>query len=434
VTAERARFLDAATRIGRRLCRDAIWWEGRCNWLGWAMEAHGGQWISVHRAMSALVYDGTAGIGVFLARLSRLSDDPIIRTTAEGALAQALTAIDPLSDAGEYGFYSGLSGIAWSCIDAGTALASDELIARGRAAMCRAARLAPKDQRLDIINGSAGFIPALLAVAKHDGRGQFVETAQRHGEHLLKLAARTDQGWSWDTLGMPNERHLLGLAHGASGIAYALAALGTVAARADLLAAAKEALRYERAHFRVAEGNWPDLRSFAQGGSSGEPPCMLAWCHGAPGIGLARLALHELMPDESAPLAEAETAIRTTSAALGQAASGTGNFSLCHGDGGNADLLVMGADVLDRPDLRQAAEAAGARALDRFEHAGMPWPCGVMNAGETPNLLLGLSGIGHFFLRLYDSGSIPTVLLPAATPIGTVKTQRKAKRRSSASR
>src|SRR5262249_52384804 len=244
--AEGAGLVDAAGGIGRRLCRDAIWWEGRCNWLGWAMEAHAGQWISVHRAMPALVYDGTAGIGVFLARLSRLSDDPIIRTTAEGALAQALTAIDSLSDAGEYGFYSGLSGIAWSCIDAGTALASDELIARGRAAMRRAARLAPNDQRLGIINGSAGFIPALLAAAEHDRDRQLVEAAERHAEHLVKRAARTDQGWSWDTLGMPNERHLLGFAHGASGIAYALAALGAVTARADLFTAAKEALRYER--------------------------------------------------------------------------------------------------------------------------------------------------------------------------------------------
>ena len=434
MTADRARFLDAATRIGRRLCRDAIWWEGRCNWLGWAMEAHGGQWIFVHRAMTALVYDGTAGIGVFLARLSRLSDDPIIRTTAEGALAQALTAIDSLSDAGEYGFYSGLSGIAWSCTDAGTALGSDELIARGRAAMRRAARLAPKDQRLDIINGSAGFIPALLAAADHDRDRQLVEAAERHGEHLVKRAARTDQGWSWDTLGIPNESHLLGFAHGASGIAYALAALGAVTARADLFAAAKEALRYERAHFRAAEGNWPDLRSFTQAGPSGEPPCMLAWCHGAPGVGFARLALHGLMPDESAPLAEAETAIRTTSATLGQVASGTGNFSLCHGDGGNADLLVFGADVLGHADLRRAAEAAGVRALDRFEQAEMPWPCGVMGAGETPNLLLGLAGIGYFFLRLYDSGDIPTVLLPGAPWIKLVKPQRNGKRRPASSR
>ena len=431
MTAERARFLDAATRIGRRLCRDAIWWKGRCNWLGWAMEPHGGQWISVHRALSAVVYDGTAGIGMFLARLSRLSDDPIIRTTAEGALAQALSSIDFLSDAGEYGFYSGLSGIAWSCIDAGTALASDELIARGRAAMRRAARLAPKDQRLDIINGSAGFIPAVLSEAEREPDGQLLEAVERHGEHLVKRAARNDQGWSWDTLGIPNERHLLGFAHGASGIAYALAALGAATARTDFSTAAKEALRYEYAHFRADEGNWPDLRSFTPAGPSGEAPCVIAWCQGAPGIGFARLALHTLMPKESALLAEAETAIRTTSATLGQAASGTGNFSLCHGDGGNADLLLMGADILGHADLRRAAEAAAVRALDRFEQAGIPWPCGVMNAGETPNLLLGLAGIGYFLLRLYDFEDIPTVLLPGAARIKAVDPQRDANRRSS---
>jgi lantibiotic modifying enzyme len=432
--AERDRFLDAATRIGLRLCRDAIWWQGRCNWLGWSMEPHGGQWIPVHRAMSSLVYDGTAGIGLFLASLARLSDEPVIRTTAEGALAQALTAVDPLAEAGEYGFYSGLSGIAWSCIEAGKALACDELVARGRSAMRRAAHLAPKEQRLDIINGSAGLIPALLAAAKFDRRGGLVAAAERHGEHLVSLATRTDQGWSWDTLGIPNERHLLGLAHGTSGIAYALAALGRTTAHPDFLAAAKEALRYERGHFRAAEGNWPDLRSFSRAGSTGEPPCMVAWCHGAPGIGFARLALIELMPEESAPLAEAETAVHTTSATLAQAASGMGNFSLCHGDGGNADLLVMAADVLDRPELRQIAQNAALRALDRFEAGRLPWPCGVMNAGESPNLMLGLAGIAYYFLRLYDSTEIPTVLLPAAAAAGTTKARRMTKRRASASR
>lgn len=434
MSGNQARYLDAAARLGRRLCRDAIWWEGRCNWMGWMMELHCGQWISVHRAMSSLVYDGTAGIGLFLARLSPYVDDPILRTTAKGALGQALTAVDSLSDAGEYGFYSGLSGIAWACIEAGAVLKCEELVESGHAALDRAAGLPPKDQRLDIINGSAGLIPVLLAFAAGDRRGTFLESAERHGGNLMRLASRTGQGWSWDTLGMANERHLIGFAHGASGIAYALAMLGRVTERQDLSAAAKEALRYERAHFRVAEGNWPDLRSFAQPGSTGEPPCMLAWCHGAPGIGLARLALHSLMPSEPEFLAEAETAIRTTSATLGHAALGMGNFSLCHGDGGNADLLIMGADLLGRPELRQVAEIAADHALDRFEGAGMPWSCGVMGAGETPNLLLGLAGIGYFFLRLYDSAQVRTVLLPGSLAIATARAKPKAKRRPSGAR
>jgi lantibiotic modifying enzyme len=194
-------------------------------------------------------------------------------------LAQALTAVDGLSAAGEHGFYSGLPGIAWCCTESGALLGYDELVARGRTAMLRAAPIARNPQRLDVINGSASVIPALLHCAEHDQREELLELAIQHGEHLVNMAMRSEQGWSWDTLGMPNKR-----------------------------------------------------------------------CHGAPGIGFTRLLLHKLMPNESLILEEAEIAIRTTAATLGEAAPGVGNFSLCHGDGGNADLLVLGAGLLNRPN------------------------------------------------------------------------------------
>jgi lantibiotic biosynthesis protein len=413
MTAGRDRFLSAAAAIGRRLCRDAVWHEGRCNWLGWAMEPHGGQWVSAYRAMGALVYDGAAGIGLFLSRLARVTGDPIIATTAEGALAQALSAVAELKQAGEYGFYSGLAGVAQVCMASGYALEREDIVGRGKAAMAACAELEPESRRLDIINGSAGAIPALIDAAERFGREEFLMAAVRHGDHLMRVAARGDKGWSWDTLGMEGQPHLLGFAHGASGIAYALARVGAATDRRDFLDAAREGLRYERAYYRETEGNWPDLRSFVQAGPSGEAPCMIAWCHGAPGIGFARLALLPLLPDEPSVLNEAEIAVRTTAATLGQSSPGTGNFSLCHGDGGNADLLLFAADALGRPQLRSEAEAAAARALDRLEDARAPWPCGVPSAGESPNLMLGLAGIGYFFLRLYNSSTAPTVLLPS---------------------
>jgi lantibiotic modifying enzyme len=425
MTASRERFLAAAVRIGRRLCRDAVWHDGRCNWLGWAMEPHGGQWVSAHRAMGISVYDGAPGIGLFLARLAGLTQDPIISATAVGALAQALATVDEQAAAGEYGFYAGLSGVAQCCAEGGSALQRDDLVGRGRDIWLACAKLPPLPQRLDVINGSAGLIPALIEAARHFEREDLLEAAVRHGEHLLRVASRTDKGWSWDTLGMANEPHLLGFAHGVSGIAYSLGLLSVATGRREFLDAAREALRYERAYFRASEGNWPDLRSFVQPGPTGEAPCMLAWCHGAPGIGFARLALHQLFPDDVSILAEAETAVRTTAATLGQASPGTGNFSLCHGDGGNADLLILASDVLSRPDLRREAENAAARGLDRFEDTRSPWPCGVPGAGESPNLLLGLAGIGHFLLRLYDSEDIRTVLLPAAIAKKPAKARRR---------
>jgi lantibiotic modifying enzyme len=148
---------------------------------------------------------------------------------------------------------------------------------------------------------------------------------------------------------------------------------------------------------------------------------MVAWCHGAPGIGMARLGLHRLLPEEPEILAEAEIAIRTTAATLASAsAQRLGNFSLCHGEGGNADLLIIAADLLGRPELRSQAEAVGIRGIEQFEDHGLPWPCGVPGAGETPNLMLGVAGIGCFLLRLYDSKNTPTVLLPGSHPTEAV--------------
>jgi lantibiotic modifying enzyme len=73
VSAGRARFLNAAERIGWRLCRDAVWSNGRCSWLGWAMEPHAGQWkTTVFRAVGSTLYEGASGIGLFLARLANL--------------------------------------------------------------------------------------------------------------------------------------------------------------------------------------------------------------------------------------------------------------------------------------------------------------------------------------------------------------------------
>jgi lantibiotic modifying enzyme len=34
-----------------------------------------------------------------------------------------------------------------------------------------------------------------------------------------------------------------------------------------------------------------------------------------------------------------------------------------------------------------------------------------MGGGETPNLMLGLAGIGYFYLRLYDPVKYPSVLI-----------------------
>ena len=405
-------FLETAERIGHRLCRDALWAGEECNWLGWAMMPIGYGWNVAYRAHPATLYDGTAGIALFLARLYHFTRDGIVKETLCGALNRARAEAPLIEEKLRPSWFNGVGGIAYACLEIGRLLEREELIKEGLKALSGLHEVEPTNNELDVCVGSAGAIPVLIDVAQRYDKTNLLATARKHGKHLLRQATKTDEGWSWDTMPGGTQKNLLGYAHGVSGIATALLELWRVTGEKEFKEGALEAFRYERAHFNEQQGNWPDFRLT----DLSTPPqpngnFMLAWCHGAPGIGLARLRAFELSPDESVAK-ELQVSLQTTVNAFSQSISfGHGNYCLCHGAGGNADLLLTAADVLARPEIREAAEAVGRNGIAQYHTTDMPWPCGVNGGGETPNLMLGLAGIGYFYLRLYDSAAVPSVLM-----------------------
>jgi lantibiotic modifying enzyme len=140
---------------------------------------------------------------------------------------------------------------------------------------------------------------------------------------------------------------------------------------------------------------------------------MTAWCHGAPGIGLARLrSLSHL--DDAASRAEISTALATTLAeGFGQ------NHSLCHGDLGNLDFVMQAAEGLGDPRWRPQANRRAALILEGIDREG--WLCGVPLRVESPGLMTGLAGIGFGLLRLAEPTRVPSVLV-LEPPMPRVKT------------
>ncbi len=130
---------------------------------------------------------------------------------------------------------------------------------------------------------------------------------------------------------------------------------------------------------------------------------MTAWCHGAPGIGLARLRCLQHL-DDAAIRAEINTALQTT---LDQ---GFGhNHSLCHGDLGNLELLLQASLTLDDPQWKTQVDRLAAIILESIDKHG--WLCGVPLGVETPGLMTGLAGIGYGLLRLAAPERVPSVLV-----------------------
>jgi lantibiotic modifying enzyme len=407
----RERFLDVAWSIGTRLCRDAIWDGHRCNWLGDSMEGHGGEWKVAHKSYGPELYSGTSGMALFLARLHRFRPDPVLAQTARGAIRQALSRSLEIPPEMRHALYSGWVGMALALLDVAQLL-DDPLMTQEALRLADGQRGHEIDpMSLDVVSGAAGAILGLCAIDRRLGSDRYLDEARRLGEHLLAHAHRDGDAWSWTTmppLGPGEQKDLAGYSHGAAGIAIALLELLARTNDARFQEGALGGFAYERRHFSEEQQNWPDFRTFASPNPR-QPGYSLAWCHGAPGIGLSRVRAFALTGDETYRR-EAESAIAGTYRPLTMA-SAADNFSLCHGLGGNAELFIVAADALGDERYRAVADSIGDRGIQAVHLHRNPWPCGVLSGGESPNLMLGLAGIGYFYLRLYDSGAVPSVLL-----------------------
>jgi lantibiotic modifying enzyme len=212
-----------------------------------------------------------------------------------------------------------------------------------------------------------------------------------------------DEGRGWETH-IPSKRPLGGFSHGAAGIAWALLELANASGQSRFRKAALEAIAYERTLFDMERDGWRDQRDFEKLGMAAvqEDALLEAWCHGSPGIGLARLLTLHCLDDEKVR-DEIRAALNNT-----LARGFNLNHCLCHGDLGNVELLLQAAKRLDDPSLPSRIHRTATNIVESIRRDG--WLCGTPSGVESPGLMIGLSGIGYGLLRLAQPESVPAVL------------------------
>ncbi|HEU4387522.1 MAG TPA: lanthionine synthetase LanC family protein, partial [Blastocatellia bacterium] len=276
-----------------------------------------------------------------------------------------------------------------------------EEVARGLAPLIE------HDRVLDIIGGAAGCIAGLESLNNVRSSDRAITAAALCAERLLATAIPSEGGIAWPGV-IQVAKPLTGFSHGAAGMARSLLAASSMTGDRRFREAALGAMEYERAVFVEEEQNWPDFRTGSGSGESRSTGSILAWCHGAPGIGLGRLASLAHYDDPKIR-SEIDTALDVT------LKRGFGlNHSLCHGDLGNIDLLLEAGVKLDSPLWRERARLLAGVILESINSNG--WLCGVPMGVETPGLMTGLAGIGYGLLRLADPARVPSVLSLAPPP------------------
>lgn len=403
-TPDRERLVAAAAAVGDRLERLAFCGADDAAWIGLTLvnEKH---WSLT--PMGTDLYGGVSGVALFLAYLGRLTCEERYTALARKAWRTVRRLAKQLnSDAISPGCFNGWSGIIYAQTHLHSLWGEPALLAEAEEMVERIRPSIERDEDHDIISGTAGCLAALLCLHRYAPSTSALSAAVMCGDHLLARARPAGAGLGWTSRVSPGVP-LTGFSHGAAGIAWALLGLANETGEARFRETALAAVEYERGLYSPEARNWPDLRG---GRSSGQTPAsgdappnyMCTWCHGAPGVGLARLHALGQSGDE-ALRSEVRAALETT------LAEGFGlNHSLCHGDLGNLDFVLQAAELFDEPELHARRERLTAGVLASIERNG--WLCGVPMGVETPGLMLGIAGIGYGLLRLADPALVPSLL------------------------
>lgn len=405
----RQQALEAAAAVARRLGELAMVDGEQAAFTGLAQTRSRGWWL---RPLDTDLYSGLPGVALFLAHSGEILQRPEDIRLARRVLANLDRQLERRKGVATVGAFDGWGGLVYTWLSLARLWDEPALVEKARAVLPRIRETLERDEDLDVVRGSAGGIPPLLALHAQTGDDSALELARRMGDRLLAKASPLSLGGAaedaiyWKTASFP-AHPLTGLSHGNSGFAWALAQLSAAAGDGRYLEAARRALLFEEYFFSARHRNWMDLRPVTAGLGSvnyaEHSVYSVSWCHGAMGIGLARLRLMPYLGREEM-LRDAEVAAATV------AAEGFGVcHCLCHGDLGNLDLL---AELARQPGQAKWAEKhreLAERTLQGFAERGLL--CGVPYYVETPGLMDGLAGIGYGLLRLAEPERVPSVLL-----------------------
>jgi type 2 lantibiotic biosynthesis protein LanM len=382
-------FAAEADKIAAEISELAIRRGPGAAWIGldWLGDSEVFQLVCLGPAL----YNGTSGIAVFLAAHAAVTGHAPSAALALAALTHLRKNLKSRNAARfaralGIGGATGLGSIVYAFAVIAKCLSDDGLLAdAGDAARLFTDDLIAADKQLDVMSGSAGGILGLLRLYRDTGSDDVLARAAKCGEHLLAQRRLGPEGHrSWPIQGKDGKA-LNGMSHGAAGFAYALSSLTAATGREEFAAAAAECIAFEDSSYDAARHNWPDLRS-----SEAHWPCQ--WCHGATGIGLARLGMSKA---GGTPAARADIEKAVTGVAQNRP---TPVDTLCCGTLGGIEFLCEASSTLRRDDLREAAAQRLKAVLERAAATGdYRWNNGKrqFNLG----LFRGLSGVGYTLLR-----------------------------------
>lgn len=397
-------YLLEASRIGDYIKEIAIAGDdGRSvSWISMGMDADE---KLIYKSSELGLYNGVTGIAFFYLYLSKETGKSEYLEMVDRCTETAWEMIRKKMDR-NVSLFTGYGSLLYLLMHRSSVCSEPTIHADTLELLDILEEMIDDDQQLDVISGCAGTLIACVDMYVSQSFGRALEVARRCGDRLLEMARPMESGIAWVTSAI-NKTPLSGIAHGNAGICFALARLYRVTGQTKYLDACLKGLEYEESLYNPELNNWKDLR-FTDG-SEPENHYVMYWCNGAPGVGIARVGIAEQL-GSSAAAQSVETDIHRAVAKTIDDGFTEVSYSLCHGDMGNLELLLLASSHFGDRELEQYAYDMAGHIVRQVRKDGHHWRCGVPGRQQIPGLMLGLAGIGYQLLRLHNP-DLPSVLM-----------------------
>ena len=395
-----------AERIGEILLEEAHWSDDKksVGWINIMMAEHQRQGCII-RPMELYLYDGIAGVAVFMQKLAKETKKKCYQEMTDILIKKLFSHTDAkakrIQEKVPTGAFYGEASIGFAYILLYLA-DKDYIFLKYTKLQCEImSKSFTEDKDYDVVGGNAGAILVLLCAYKLTGDKQYVEWAREAGDILLSSATRYDWGMGW--VNPVTGIALTGFAHGASGIMLAFAKLGFVTGDEKYAGAAYQAFLFEEYFFDEELQDWMDLREVKKWEDikSNKKSVLkerengMAWCHGWGGIIMARCLTAKYVKGKFRKKLQ-KTIDNFIENKTKKEICNSENFCLCHGKSGNEVLCSINKIATNSEQLRKII----------LEEIGRNLEVDSMNfkIQERNNygMMAGITGIGYYSLCSTD--------------------------------
>lgn len=343
------------------------------------------------------LYQGNAGIALFLSALYNLEPDRHYRSLAQRIFRTLpVPPAENSADSFAWDIATGASGASYALYCGGSLLRDDSLVRIAyKTALGVPDQIFRTTRDVDVISGLAGYVLVTELLSRGSRNPELLRKMTLAANRICELATEISPSCvAWDTL---EQKQLAGFAHGSAGISYALlragSRLGFPGRR--FIECATRGVRHEQLIFDSSRGNWRDLRG---DGSGFTAP---SWCHGAVGIGLVGLASKSIL----SPAQYSDVLVRSRDVIASELRGGLPVHSLCCGAPGLLEFLLALPDSCpQRSEMDGLIEYLLGRSAYRYFDRNS-------SRSLLPGMFVGAAGIGYQLLRTEFPDRVPPVLM-----------------------